>query len=75
MMMKEIGKILMIGGAVLLAIGFLVWIGGDKLKWFGNLPGDIRVKRQHFSFYMPVVSMIILSIFLSFIFWIIRRFF
>ncbi|MGH2643691.1 MAG: DUF2905 domain-containing protein [Chitinophagaceae bacterium] len=73
-MMKEIGKFLMIGGVILLLIGFIVWIGGDKLKWFGNLPGDVRIKKQGFSFYMPVVSMILLSIFLSFIIWVIRKF-
>lgn len=74
-MMKDIGKFLMIGGGILLLTGFIVWIGGDKLRWFGNLPGDIRIKRQGFSFYMPVVSMILLSIFLSFVIWIIRKFF
>lgn len=73
--MKETGKIIMVGGVILVTIGFIIWIGGDKLKWFGNLLGDIRVKKPHVSFYMPIVSMIILSIFLSFVFWIIRKFF
>lgn len=75
MMMKEIGKIIMVGGLFLLVIGFFIWIGGDKLKWFGNLPGDIRIKKTHFTFYLPLVSMILLSIFLSFVFWMIRKFF
>lgn len=63
----------MIGGAVLLLVGFVLWTGGDKLKWFGHLPGDIRIKRPGFSFYMPITTMILVSIVLSFLFWVIRK--
>jgi hypothetical protein len=72
--MKEIGKLLMLGGGILLLAGFFVWIGGDKLKWFGNLPGDIHLKRPGFSLYVPLTSMILLSIVLSVIIWVFRKF-
>jgi hypothetical protein len=71
---KDIGKLIMIGGGVLLLIGFIVWAGGDKLKWFGHLPGDIRIKRPGFSFYMPIASMILVSAILSGLLWIIQKF-
>lgn len=71
--MKDMGKLIMIGGALLVVAGFILWLGGDKLKWFGNLPGDIRIRKPRFSFYMPITSMIIISIVLSFIIWIIRK--
>lgn len=68
------GKILMAGGAILVVIGFIVWLGGDKFKWFGRLPGDIRIRRPGFSFYMPVSTMILLSLLLSGLIWLVRKF-
>jgi len=73
--MQNIGKIIVIIGIVIVFGGLIIWLFGDKLNWFGNLPGDIKIKRDNFSFYMPLVSMIIISIALSFIFWLIRKFF
>ncbi|HTO16832.1 MAG TPA: DUF2905 domain-containing protein [Edaphocola sp.] len=73
-MMKELGKYIMLGGALLFLIGVFVWIGGNYLKWMGNLPGDIRIKRPGFSFYMPITTMLLLSLLLSLVFWMIKKF-
>jgi Co/Zn/Cd efflux system component len=73
--MPQIGKILVIAGVILLIAGIVIWLLGDKLGWFGHLPGDIRIQKQNFSFYAPIVSMLILSIVLSLIFWLINKFF
>lgn len=54
--------------------GLIIWLAGNKLNWFGNLPGDVRVERENFRFYAPFASMILLSIILSFVLWLIRRF-
>jgi len=71
--MENIGKI-MVGLGLLLVVGGLAfWLLGDKLSWFGNLPGDIRVERQNFSFYMPITSMIILSVVLSVVLTLVSR--
>jgi hypothetical protein len=56
-------------------IGLLIWLLGNKLHWFGNLPGDIRIERANFRFYAPIVSMLLVSILLSALLWVIRRFF
>jgi len=40
-----------------------------------NLPGDIVIKKENFTFYFPITSSIILSIVLSLIFYIINKFF
>ncbi|HHI76321.1 MAG TPA: DUF2905 domain-containing protein, partial [Gammaproteobacteria bacterium] len=40
---------------------------------FGRLPGDIVIEREHFTFYFPVTSMILLSLVLSLILWLFRR--
>jgi hypothetical protein len=73
--MQPLGKIIMIVGLALAVIGLLIWLGGDKLRWFGHLPGDIRVERPNFSFYAPLMSMLLVSILLSLLLWVIRRFF
>lgn len=71
--MENIGK-LMVGVGLLLVVGGLAfWFLGDKLSWFGHLPGDIRVERENFSFYAPITSMILLSVFLSLILAVIGR--
>ena len=69
------GKLLVIAGLGIALMGILIWLFGNKLNWFGNLPGDIRVERQNFRFYAPIVSMLLVSILLSGILWLIRRFF
>ena len=58
-------------GVLLLIIGALAWAGW--LSWFGRLPGDIRVERPNTRLYMPITSMIILSVVLSVVLAIIRR--
>jgi len=73
--MKDIAKILIFGGGLLLLVGLTVYFAGDKLRWFGNLPGDIRVERPGFSFYMPLASMLLASVVLSAVVWLVRKLF
>ena len=51
-------------GVVLLLAG-LVWLGLERLPWFGRLPGDIHVQRKDWSFHFPIVTCIIVSIIVS----------
>jgi len=63
-MNQQFGRILLITGAAAIIIG-LILIYGEKfplLKSLGRLPGDIRIKRDNFSFYFPLTTCIILSI-------------
>jgi hypothetical protein len=62
----------MLLGLALLAIGALAWSGA--LSWFGRLPGDIRVERPGVRFYVPISSMIIVSVVLTVIAAVFRRF-
>jgi hypothetical protein len=73
--MQPIGKIIILAGLVIAFLGLIIWLLGDKLNWFGHLPGDIRVERPNFKFYAPIISMLLLSIFISLLLWVIRRFF
>lgn len=67
------GMFLVLAGIALVAIGLLAWSGA--LSWFGHLPGDIRVQREGFAFFMPITSMILASLALSLLFALARRFF
>jgi hypothetical protein len=42
----------------------VMW-SGFAPKWLGRLPGDIRIEREHSSFYFPIVTCIVISIVLS----------
>lgn len=64
--MAPFGKLLIIGGIVMVVAGLFVMFG-PRIPWLGKLPGDIRVEGKHGSFYFPVVTCIIISIILSII--------
>lgn len=67
-----LGKLLILLGIFIILIGFLL-ILSDKLPWIGRLPGDIVIKKDRFTFYFPLATCILLSLLLTFIFWILRR--
>jgi hypothetical protein len=67
------GPMLVILGLGIALIGLLVWSGG--LGWFGRLPGDIRVERESVRIYVPIVSMLVVSVVLSLILYLINRLF
>ncbi|MBV9007823.1 MAG: DUF2905 domain-containing protein [Verrucomicrobia bacterium] len=69
--MPELGKLLVIIGCVIVAIGFLFSLGLGN--WMGKLPGDIRIERGASGFYFPIVTCLVISIVLSLIFSLFRR--
>lgn len=71
--MQQAGKILLITGIIIAITGLILLLAGKSLSWFGHLPGDIRIRKENFSFYFPLTSMLILSALLSFILWIIGK--
>lgn len=74
-MNNETGKWIIGIGAVIIVIGIIIYFFHDKLNWIGRLPGDIRVERENFRFYFPIVTMILFSIIASLLIWLIRKFF
>lgn len=70
--MPEIGKTLVIFGAVIVLIGLALW-SGIGAGWLGRLPGDIRIERGHSAFYFPIVTCIIISIVVSVLLFLFRR--
>jgi hypothetical protein len=70
--MAPMGKILVILGIVMVLVG-LAFMFGDKIPFFGKLPGDIYVKKERFSFYFPLTTSIVISIILTILFSIFRK--
>ncbi|MES2648843.1 MAG: DUF2905 domain-containing protein [Bacteroidota bacterium] len=64
----------MIIGGCLFVMDLLLYLFHDKLKWLGHLPGDISIEREHFRFYFPITTMIIISVILTLLVNLIRRF-
>jgi hypothetical protein len=71
--MRDLGKFLVMLGAIVLLLGLILW-SGFAPRWLGRLPGDIRIEREHSAFYFPIVTCIIVSVLLSVLLSIFRRF-
>ncbi len=58
-------KWLMILGATLLLIGAILHFAPWLFNWFGRLPGDIDYRSERTRIYIPITSMLLISIALS----------
>jgi hypothetical protein len=72
--MEKAGKLIIVAGAAIIVIGVLIYFLGDKMNWMGRLPGDIRIERENFKFYFPLTTMVLVSILLSLVLWLVRKF-
>ena len=72
-MMRDIGRFVVVVGVIATLLGLALWTGLAP-KWLGRLPGDIRIEREHSAFYFPIVTCIVISIVLSLVMSIFRRF-
>jgi hypothetical protein len=71
--MSEVGKVLVVIGLFAAAVGALLWSGAGR-GWLGRLPGDIHYSRGNFTFYFPLMTSLLLSIALTVILWLLRKF-
>jgi len=70
--MQDLGKILVIVGLSLAAVGALLWMGLGK-TWLGRLPGDIHYSKGNFSFHFPIVTCLVISLILTLVMWLLRK--
>jgi hypothetical protein len=68
-----LGPLIIGVGVAIVLIGVLVWTGA--LNWFGRLPGDIRHETGSTRIYVPLASMLLISVALSLVAAVVRRFF
>jgi uncharacterized protein HemY len=69
---QTLGKILVVGGIVLLVVGLLLIFFG-KIPYIGKLPGDITIKGKNYTIYFPLATSIIISIIISLILYLFRK--
>jgi hypothetical protein len=58
----RIGNLLMLFGGIIVLIGVLVRFAPGMFGWFGNLPGDIRIENENSRVFIPIGSMIVVSL-------------
>jgi hypothetical protein len=59
------GKWIIIAGIILIVIGAIINYAPWMLNWFGHLPGDIRIENERTKIFIPITSMILISIILT----------
>jgi uncharacterized membrane protein required for colicin V production len=59
---KTTGNVLIAVGLGIVAVGLAARYAPWLISWFGRLPGDIRIERDGTRIYIPIASMILLSI-------------
>lgn len=74
-MNQDVGKYIALIGGFIVIIGVVIYFFHDKLHWIGRLPGDIRVEKENFRFYFPITTMIILSVLITLLIRLFRKFF
>lgn len=67
--MESIGKIVVIAGLAILFFGVLLLLLGKLGLNLFQLPGDILVRKQSFTFYFPVATSLIISLILTIVFY------
>ena len=60
-----LGKVLVAIGIIIVGIGLALQYAPWLVNWFGRLPGDINVTRDGTRVFIPITSMILLSIVLT----------
>ena len=63
------GRVLIVVGLVLVVVGLLV----QFFPWLGRLPGDVRIERPGFSFYLPITTCLLVSAAISLVFHLLSR--
>ncbi|MDQ6708304.1 MAG: DUF2905 domain-containing protein [Acidobacteriota bacterium] len=67
------GRLIIIAGLTLVAVGVLITFGGRLPIRLGRLPGDITLRGKHATFYFPLVTCLLLSLIISLVSWLLSR--
>lgn len=72
-MNQQTGKYIILAGLLVVCVGVVIYFFGNAFRWMGRLPGDIRMEGKNARFYFPITTMIIISIILTIIVNLVRR--
>jgi Protein of unknown function (DUF2905) len=64
MPLDNVGRLLVIGGLIVVAVGILFMLG-SRVPFLGRLPGDLHWERDGVSVYIPLATSLLISIVLS----------
>jgi hypothetical protein len=70
----DLGKLLIIVGVIIVAIGVVLALAGRAHLPLGRLPGDILYRGKNTTFYFPLATSILVSVVLSVLLYLISRF-
>lgn len=70
--MPPFDRLLIISGIILTGIGLLLYFKGS-IPYLGKLPGDIAIKGEHFHFYFPLTTSLLISLVVSILFYLMSR--
>jgi len=74
--MNEIARFFVVIGIIFLGLGILIGIAarlGGSSPWIGHLPGDIIIRKDHFSFTFPITTCLVLSLIISLLIFFVGR--
>ena len=71
---RELGKLLIVLGALFIAAGLLQLVGAKRPLHLGRLPGDIAYKGRHGDIYFPIVTCILVNAGLTLAVWVVNLF-
>ena len=72
--LREIGRMLLTIGGVLIVVGALLYFGRRLPFRLGQLPGDVVHRGEHTTFYFPIVTCLLISIVLTLLLWFFNQF-
>lgn len=70
-MERNAGVVIVAAGLVVVVVGVLVWVGA--FRWFGRLPGDVRYEGERTRVFVPITSMLLVSLVLTAVLTLVRR--
>lgn len=72
-----VARILIALGLLLVLTGVLSLLAPRALSWFGQLPGDLRLERENVRVFIPLTSMLLVSLLLTVVLnvalWLLRK--
>lgn len=66
------GKILIIIGIFIVLVGIIL-LYGNKIPLIGKLPGDILIKKDNFTFYFPLTTLIIVNVLIFILIYLLKK--
>ena len=72
-MTKSMGVILIWIGLIIVVVGLAIYFR-DEIPFLGKLPGDLVIKKKNFTMYLPIASSLVISLIISIILYLVRRF-